>query len=277
MRRIVTHRCRSGVSAEGQDLVLHRRGRRLESSPASPTRRRGVRAYLCGARVMSVDELFAAAKRMKQQYGEQVEFHMVGSFEGLQACHGRAGAGGCGQVPRLSVGYEVVLRHGELRGAAVLSRGMSNVLLEAAASGRPLFASDIPAAARRVEMASAGICALRRTQMRCMRLCSGLQHCLWNSALKWDAADVSGWSSSSAKPPLWRNHQTLGDLKCELVVLMLIAVALAWCADHVTVRPVNPNRRHRMIVCTLVIIILLAGVRWTENALQRYRRISSWL
>lgn len=45
----------------------------------------------------------------------------------------------------------------------------------------------------------------------------------------------------------------------ELVVLMLIAVALAWCADHVTVGPVNPNRRHRMIVCTLVIIILLAG------------------
>lgn len=45
----------------------------------------------------------------------------------------------------------------------------------------------------------------------------------------------------------------------ELVVLMLIAVALAWCSDHVTVGPVNPNRRHRMIVCTLVIIILLAG------------------
>lgn len=45
----------------------------------------------------------------------------------------------------------------------------------------------------------------------------------------------------------------------ELVVLMLITVALAWCADHVTVGPVNPDRRHRLIVCTLVIIILLAG------------------
>ena len=45
----------------------------------------------------------------------------------------------------------------------------------------------------------------------------------------------------------------------ELVVLMLIAAALAWCADHMTVGPVNPNRRHRLIVCTLVIIILLAG------------------
>lgn len=45
----------------------------------------------------------------------------------------------------------------------------------------------------------------------------------------------------------------------ELVVLMLIAIALAWCADHVTVGPVSPNRRHRLILCTLVIIILLAG------------------
>lgn len=45
----------------------------------------------------------------------------------------------------------------------------------------------------------------------------------------------------------------------ELVILMLITVALAWCADHVAFGPVNPNRRHRLIFCTLLIIILLAG------------------
>lgn len=45
----------------------------------------------------------------------------------------------------------------------------------------------------------------------------------------------------------------------ELVILMLITVALAWFADHVTFGPVNPNRRHRLIFCTLLIIILLAG------------------
>lgn len=45
----------------------------------------------------------------------------------------------------------------------------------------------------------------------------------------------------------------------ELVILMLITVALAWCADHVTIGPVNPDRRHRLIFCTLLIIILLAG------------------
>lgn len=45
----------------------------------------------------------------------------------------------------------------------------------------------------------------------------------------------------------------------ELVILMLMAAALAWCADHMTFGPVNPDRRHRLKLCTLLIIILLAG------------------
>lgn len=45
----------------------------------------------------------------------------------------------------------------------------------------------------------------------------------------------------------------------ELVVLMLMAVALAWCADHVTLGPMNPDRRHQLILCTVLIVILLAG------------------
>lgn len=45
----------------------------------------------------------------------------------------------------------------------------------------------------------------------------------------------------------------------ELVVLMLIAIALAWCADHMGFGPADSEKRHRMIVCTLMIILLLAG------------------
>ena len=45
----------------------------------------------------------------------------------------------------------------------------------------------------------------------------------------------------------------------DLVTLMLITIALAWCADHVAFGPVKHNRRQRLIVCTVVIIILLAG------------------
>ena len=42
----------------------------------------------------------------------------------------------------------------------------------------------------------------------------------------------------------------------DLVTLMLITIALAWCADHVTVRPLQPGRRHRLVFCTLVILVL---------------------
>ena len=45
----------------------------------------------------------------------------------------------------------------------------------------------------------------------------------------------------------------------ELVILMLITAALAWCADHVTMGPMNHAQRHRLVFCTLLIIILLAG------------------
>ena len=45
----------------------------------------------------------------------------------------------------------------------------------------------------------------------------------------------------------------------ELVIIMLITAALAWCADHVTMGPMNHAQRHRLVFCTLLIIILLAG------------------
>ena len=45
----------------------------------------------------------------------------------------------------------------------------------------------------------------------------------------------------------------------DLVILMLITIALAWCADHVAFGPAKHNRHQRLIVCTVVIIILLAG------------------
>lgn len=45
----------------------------------------------------------------------------------------------------------------------------------------------------------------------------------------------------------------------ELVALMLMAILLAWCADHAALGPVKPGRRHRLIICTVIIIVLLAG------------------
>ena len=60
----------------------------------------------------------------------------------------------------------------------------------------------------------------------------------------------------------------------ELVILMLISVALAWCADHVTMGPMNHAQRHRLVFCTLLIIILLAGfagLRTQCNDTEAYR------
>ena len=74
----------TGVVPKGRDVVLHGAGVNLEDYPCQPYPQEGPVHFLFVGRVMhekGVDELFAAAKRMKQQYGEQVEFHMVGSFE----------------------------------------------------------------------------------------------------------------------------------------------------------------------------------------------------
>lgn len=49
----------------------------------------------------------------------------------------------------------------------------------------------------------------------------------------------------------------------DLITLSLVAVMLAWCADHVLLRPIEPvpeaGARHRQLLLTIVIIILLAG------------------
>lgn len=45
----------------------------------------------------------------------------------------------------------------------------------------------------------------------------------------------------------------------ELIILMLISIALAWCADKVIVQSKKTGRYHRLIIFVLVIIVLLAG------------------
>lgn len=92
-----------------------------------------------------VDELFGAAEKLKQEYADRVQFDLVGFFEdtykdrveqlerdGVVVFHGFQSD----PIPFYQQANCVVLPS--------YHEGMSNVLLEAAATGRPLITSNIP-------------------------------------------------------------------------------------------------------------------------------------
>ena len=150
----------TGVVPKGRDVVLHGAGVNLEDYPCQPYPQEGPVRFLFVGRVMhekGVDEFFAAAKRMKQQYGEQVEFHMVGSFE-------EAYKPAMDELEQAGVvkyhGYQSDMKPFYAMTSCVVlpsyHEGMSNVLLEAAASGRPLITSDIPGCREAVENGVSG-------------------------------------------------------------------------------------------------------------------------
>ena len=104
-----------------------------------------------------LDELFAAAKRMKQEYSIDVEFHIVGSFEeGYKSLMDELEKAGVLKYH----GYQSDMKRFYAMASCVVlpsyHEGMSNVLLEAAASGRPLITSDIPGCREAVENGVSG-------------------------------------------------------------------------------------------------------------------------
>lgn len=145
----------AGVVPQGRDAVLHGAGVNLEDYPVQPYPMDGPVRFLFVGRVMhekGVDELFDAAKRMKQAYGDQVEFHMVGSFEeGYKPAMNRLEQEG---VVRYHGYQSDMKRFYGMASCVVLPsyhEGMSNVLLEAASSGRPLITTDVSGCREAVE------------------------------------------------------------------------------------------------------------------------------
>lgn len=150
----------AGVVPEGRDVVLNGAGVNLEDYPYQPYPQEGPVRFLFVGRVMhekGVDELFAAAKRMKQEFGDGVEFHIVGSFE-------EAYKPVMDELEQSGVvryhGYQPDMKPFYAMASCVVlpsyHEGMSNVLLEAAASGRPLITSDIPGCREAVEDGASG-------------------------------------------------------------------------------------------------------------------------
>ena len=145
----------TGVVPKGRDVVLNGAGVNLEDYPYQHYPQEGAVRFLFVGRVMhekGVDELFAAAKRMKQECGDSVEFHIVGSFE-------EAYKPTMDELERIGVvkyhGYQSDMKPFYAMASCVVlpsyHEGMSNVLLEAAASGRSLITSDIPGCREAVE------------------------------------------------------------------------------------------------------------------------------
>lgn len=150
----------AGVVPEGRGVVLNGAGVNLEDYPYQPYPQEGPVRFLFVGRVMrekGVDELFAAAKRMKQEYGDGVEFHIVGSFEeGYKPLMDELEKAGVVQYH----GYQSDMKRFYAMASCVVlpsyHEGMSNVLLEAAASGRPLITSDIPGCREALEDGNSG-------------------------------------------------------------------------------------------------------------------------
>ena len=138
-----------GIVPRSQETILHGAGVNLEvyRQQPYPSEAEGIHFLFLG-RIMKekgVDELFAAARNMKQKYGDRVVFDLVGFFEdsykemveqlaadGVVKFHGFQSD----PKPFYAQSHCVVLPS--------YHEGMSNVLLEAAATGRALITSDIP-------------------------------------------------------------------------------------------------------------------------------------
>lgn len=137
----------TGVVPDGRDFVLNGAGINLDDFPCQSYPHDAPVRFLFVGRVMrekGIDELFDAAKKMKEQYGKQVEFHIVGSFE--EAYKPIVDALEQSGVVEYH-GYQSDIKSFYAMSSCVVlpsyHEGMSNVLLEAAASGRPLITSNI--------------------------------------------------------------------------------------------------------------------------------------
>lgn len=128
--------------------VLPGAGVSLAEYPLRPYRENGRVRFLFVGRIMrekGVEELFWAARRLKGVFGAEIGFDMVGFFEDAyrEAVEGLVREG----VVDFHGFQEDVRPFYEEASCVVLPsyhEGMSNVLLEAASSGRALITSDIP-------------------------------------------------------------------------------------------------------------------------------------
>lgn len=157
------------IVSEQQTCILHGAGINLEHHAYQPYPENEAVHFLYLGRIMKekgMDELFYAIRKLHTEYGQKVVLDLVGFFEdeykeqvetlvqeGIAVFHGFQ------EDPRPYYGMAdcVVLPS--------YHEGMSNVLLEAAATGRPLITSDIPGCLEAVEDGKTGfLCEVKNEE-----------------------------------------------------------------------------------------------------------------
>ena len=154
--------CRRGILSAEKETVLSGAGINLDRYPCIPYPENEAVHFLYLGRIMrekGMDELFAAMRRLREKFGAGVVLDIVGFYddEGYKAQVDELAAEGVAvyhgfqsdPVPYYAAADCVVLPS--------YHEGMSNVLLEAAATGRPVITSDIPGCREAVENGKTGL------------------------------------------------------------------------------------------------------------------------
>lgn len=154
--------CRRGILSAEKETVLPGAGINLERYSYVPYPENKAIHFLYLGRIMKekgMDELFEAMRRLREKFGAGMVLDIVGFFddegyktqvdqlvaEGIAVYHGFQSD----PLPYYAAADCVVLPS--------YHEGMSNVLLEAAATGRPVITSDIPGCREAVEDGKTGL------------------------------------------------------------------------------------------------------------------------
>ena len=154
--------CRRGILSAEKETILPGAGINLERYSYVPYPENKAVHFLYLGRIMKekgMDELFAAMRRLREKFGAGMVLDIVGFFddEGYKAQVDQLAAEGIAvyhgfqsdPLPYYAAADCVVLPS--------YHEGMSNVLLEAAATGRPVITSDIPGCREAVEDGKTGL------------------------------------------------------------------------------------------------------------------------
>lgn len=165
-----------GILTAERQTVLPGAGINLEAYPLTPYPEHEGIHFLYLGRIMrekGMNELFDAMRRLHRQYGNQVLLELVGFFEDEYkeqvtqlASEGIAVFHGFQSEPQpYYAGADCVV-------LPSYHEGMSNVLLEAAAMGRPVITSDIPGCREAVEDGVSGyLCRVKDADSLYEQMC----------------------------------------------------------------------------------------------------------